>query len=133
MSNTDIAAWVPASVAPVARHLAACCAPTGHGMWRTETSSTPAGAVEGYISSGPVDTAFAALMLSPDGETPEQLQQRAAACLAAAEAGAAQQGIVVEASLQDAVDVLTAARSAVGDPYVLLDAIGQLLREPDSE
>lgn len=132
MSNTDIAAWVPASVAPVARHLAACCAPTGAGMWQTETSSTPAGAVEGYISSGPVETPFAMLMLPPEGETPEQLQQRAAACLAAAESGAAQQGMHVEASLQDAVDVLTAARTSGGNPYQLLADIGQVLRDPDA-
>lgn len=132
MSNTDIAAWVPADLVEPARNLTSCIAATGEGMWTTATSSTPEGDIEGYISSGPINSQFAQLIITPEGETPDQLQQRAALCLAAAEAGAAAQGKTLTAGIDDVMALLTEARTQVGNPYQLLADIGQVLRDPDA-
>lgn len=130
MSNTSVAAWVPAALVEPARNLASCIAATGEGMWATATSSTSQGGIEGYISSGVIASQFAALIITPEGETPEQLQQRAAVCLAAAAQGAAQQGKTLTAGIDDVIALLTDARTQVGNPYQLLSSIGQVLREP---
>jgi hypothetical protein len=101
---------VPDAYVEAARNLAACVDEAGHGMWTTPLSADGETTTH-WISSGALRPEFVGLMADP------------AAAFAAAQAGAAAQGLTLTATLQDVEDLIAAADVSSEDPDA---AIGRL-------
>ena len=87
--NAHVTIIVPASLVDAARNLAECLAPGGHGMYITGLSADGNEPATHYISSGIMQVGFINLL------------DDATATHAAAQYGAAQQGLTLTATLAD--------------------------------
>ena len=103
---------IPASLAEAGRNIAACVAPGGHGMWLRGLSPDGTEPATHYISSGIIKAEFAAVL------------SNAEATWAAAEAGAAAQGIALTASFEDCAALVAQGDNSSEDPYVAMARLG---------
>ena len=114
---------VPASLAPVARAVAAALSPAGHGMFVSELcpSAGPATApASHYVSTGMIGAAFADLLARNDAQALHD----------AAVAGAQAQGLPVTWTVGDCAALLAASDVSIDSPFDAFARIGLQLHQP---
>lgn len=126
VSEVHRAMIVPASLAPVARAVAAALSPAGHGMFVSELcpSSGPADAdPTHYVSTGMIGAQFADLLALSDAQALHD----------AAVAGAQVQGLPVTWTVGDCAALLSASDVSEEPPFDALARLGLQLVQPDDE
>jgi len=105
----------PAAIVEAARNIASCVHPAGHGMFSTPLSPTGMFPATHYISSGRVEDVWLTPLSDP------------AILYAAAQQGAADQGIVLTATQEDAARLLTEGDITGEEGFAVMARLGLMM------